>query len=233
MARSPSQLGPSLRLLHFNPRMHLDPRQEHFAITDMPSLLEQSAAGDAAAEEKLWSVVYAELHRLARRAVARERPSPDLQVSGVANEAFLRIFRNGFPEWKGPRYFVATLARAIEQYLLDRARTRGRIKRGDGVRPLTLGVVPGELASYERTIGPDCEALLEALIKLEQDSPRAAEITRMRFVLDLSAQETADLLDISLSTVKREWSYARAFFLRELKHPVAELDASGEEPHDE
>ena len=80
---------------------------------------------------------------------------------------------------------------------------------------------------------PDCEALLEALIKLEQDSPRAAEITRMRFVLDLSAQETADLLDISLSTVKREWSYARAFFLRELKHPVAELDASGEEPHDE
>jgi RNA polymerase sigma factor (TIGR02999 family) len=186
-------------------------------IDEMPSLLERRAAGDPIADARLWSIVYAELHRLARRAVARERPSPDLQVSGVAHEAYLRIFRTGFPEWKGRRYFTAKLARAIEQYLMDRARTRKRVKRGDGVRPLSLGVVPGELASYERATAPDTTELIDALRALEVIAPRAAEVTRMRFILDLSTEETADMLEISPATVKREWSFARAFLLRELK----------------
>jgi RNA polymerase sigma factor (TIGR02999 family) len=192
-------------------------------IDEMPQLLERRAAGDTVADARLWSIVYAELHRLARRAVARERPSPDLQVSGVAHEAYLRIFRTGFPEWKGRRYFTATLARAIEQYLLDRARTRKRVKRGDGLRPLSLGVVPGELASFERASAPETEALLEALSMLEKVSPRAAEVTRMRFILDLSVEETADMLEMSQATVKREWSFARAFLLRELKRDAALL----------
>lgn len=186
-------------------------------LTNMPTLLERSVAGDIEAEAQLWSITYAELHRLARRAVARERPSPDLQVSGVAHEAYLRIFRTGFPEWKGPRYFVATLARSIEQYLLDRARTRGRLKRGDGLRPLALSVVPGELASFARATTHDSEVLIEALAELERASERAAEVTRLRFILDLSVEETATILGISTATVKREWSFARAFLMRALQ----------------
>lgn len=205
-------------------------------IDEMPSLLERRASGDPIADARLWSIVYAELHRLARRAVARERPSPDLQVSGVAHEAYLRIFRTGFPEWKGRRYFTATLARAIEQYLTDRARTRDRVKRGGGVRPFSLGVVPGELASYERATAPDTTALIAALRALEVVAPRAAEVTRLRFILDLSTEETADMLEVSEATVKREWSFARAFLLRELKradvsHDVE--DANEDENEDE
>jgi len=198
-------------------------------LADMPSLLARSAAGDLDAEERLWSIVYAELHRLARRAVARERPSPDLQISGVAHEAYLRIFKAGFPDWRGPRYFTATLSRAIEQYLLDRARTRHRTKRGDGNRPLSIDVVPGELASFERAMAPDTDALISALSKLEKVAPRAAEVTRMRFILDLSVEDTSEVLGIGSATVKREWSFARAFLLRELKHQTGDIQHAEDE----
>jgi len=195
----------------------------------MPQLLRRQAAGDVDADGRVWSAIYSDLHRLARMAVARERPSPDLQASGVACEAYLRIFKTGMPVWRGRRYYIATLARAIEQYLLDRARTRNRVKRGGGIRPLSLSVLPGELASFDRASACDAAPLFDALRELEQVAPRAAEVTRVLYVLNLSTEATAELLGVSTATVKREWGLARAFMLRALKR-AGEADNESNAP---
>jgi RNA polymerase sigma factor (TIGR02999 family) len=161
--------------------------------------------------DDLWKKVYDELRRLAKAFMRRERPGQTLQATALVNEAFIKMAAN-HPEFTDRRHFVGIAARAMRQILVERARARGAEKRWAGLNRVTLS---------ETLIGGGLEdamlpALDEALERLEQIDPEQARIVELRYFVGYSNEETADALGVSVATVKRRWSMARAWLFREL-----------------
>lgn len=187
-------------------------------------LLVAAGDGDARANSRLWSRVYDELRRLARRQLADEGRDCLLESTSLVHEAFLRLVGDEPIEWANRRHFFAAAARAMRHIRVDDARKRGRIKRGGGQRPDSL---PGEPTASEQD-PLEALAIDESLKKLEQAAPRQAEIVMLRYFAGLSVDETAQVLGISPRTVAYEWRFARAWLHRELARGDSRVETQGE-----
>lgn len=165
---------------------------------------------DASREEvldRLVPLVYAELHAMAEAQLRHERADHTLQPTALVHEAYLRLLGEDYPVWHHRRHFFHAAAEAMRRILVDHARRRTRVKRG-GQR------VQVPLRGLELVADGDPEeflALDDAIRRLAERDPRAAEIVRLRFFAGLSVDETARTLEISERTVKREWAVARAW----------------------
>jgi RNA polymerase sigma factor (TIGR02999 family) len=172
-------------------------------------LLADWSGGDNAALEKLIPIVQPELHRLARHYMHREREGHTLQTTALINEAYLRLVDVTHPRWNGSTHFFAVAAQLMRRIMVDHARRRQRLKRGADAVRVTLD----ETALVAESRAEELLALDEALEKLAAFEPRLCQIVEMRYFGGLSHAEIADVLKISATTVKRDWSAARAWLL--------------------
>lgn len=175
-------------------------------------LLKAMQGGDREAAAKLMPLVYEELRRLARHYMRQERSGNTLQATALVHEAYLRLVQQEEVDWQGRAHFIGVAAQLMRRVLVDYARGRARLKRGGGAvkEPLedvaaVSGLPPAELL-----------ALDEALTRLAQLDPRQSRIVELRYFGGLSVEETAEVLGISAKTVKRDWSFARAWLRSEL-----------------
>jgi RNA polymerase sigma factor (TIGR02999 family) len=179
---------------------------------EITQLLKAWTAGDEQALEKLTPVVYQELHRVARRCMAGQRPGHPFQTTDLVNEAYLRLVNCAQTNWQHRAHFFAMSAQLMRRILIDIARSRGYQKRGGGVGPLSLDEAP--------TVGiePDKNlvALDDALKELAAVDSRKSKVVELRFFGGLSIKETSEVLKVSVETVVRDWRLAKIWLLREL-----------------
>lgn len=179
--------------------------------SDITQLLQAAQEGQTGAAEKLAALVYDELHRIAASAMRREQAGHTLQPTLLVNEAFLRLVGQGDAVWRNRAQFYAVAAQIIRRILVDHARGRDSQKRNHGVR-VTLDESVAELPDHSL----DVLALDDALNQLDRLAPRQARVVELRYFTGLEIEETAAALGISPATVKRDWTFARAFLLRAL-----------------
>jgi RNA polymerase sigma factor (TIGR02999 family) len=177
------------------------------AKADVTTLLQAWGAGDRSTEEKLWPLVFAELKRLARRHMAHERPNHTLQSGALVNEVYLRLADLTNTQWESRARFFAMCARMMRAVLVDHARTRQSQKRGGDKFRVSLD----EIALVSETKSIELLALDDALKRLALIHPRKSEVVEMRFFGGLSAEETAEVLNVSRLTVIRDWNFSRAW----------------------
>jgi RNA polymerase sigma factor (TIGR02999 family) len=157
-------------------------------------------------------LVYAELHRIARRYMRHEDSGHTLQTSALINEAYLRLVDAQVVRWQSRAHFYAVSAQAMRHILVDFARARRNLKRGGGARPISLdeAVIAGPEPS------PDLCALDEALTRLAGLNPRQGRVVELRYFGGLTEEEVGEVLKISPRTVRSDWRLARAWLYREL-----------------
>ena len=174
-------------------------------------LLAAAERGGPDAVDRLVPLVYAELRQLASSYLRRERPDHTLQTTALVHEAYLRLTDQHSTNWQNRSHFLGVAAQAMRRILVDHAKGRQRIKR-DGGRPITLEEgVAVNTGQPEEVLAVD-----EALQRLAALDPRQARVVELRYFAGLTVEETAGALDLSPATVKREWTSARAWLLREL-----------------
>lgn len=169
--------------------------------------------GDESALDRLIPLVETELRRLARGYMQRERRGHTLQTTALVNEAFLRLTGARHLAWHDRAHFLAIAARLMRRVLVDHARTRGYRKRGGGAQHVTLH----EQLAVAPEPPVDLVALDRALDTLAAADARKSRVIEMRFFAGLSVEETAEALDVSPDTVKRDWRLAKLWLLRELE----------------
>ena len=175
-------------------------------------LLQAWTSGDKDALEKLTPLIYAEMRRLARHYMARERSNATLETGAILNEAFLRLVHWKNARWENRSHFYGLAAQMMRRVLVDHARSRGYGKRGGGVRPVALD--EAVVVSSERS--SDLVALDEALERLAAVDERKSKVVELRFFGGLSVEETAEILNVSPFTIARDWTLAKAWLHREL-----------------
>jgi len=161
---------------------------------------------------ELLPLLYAELRELARRRLQGEAPGQTLQATALVHEAYLRLVGADDPRWEGRAHFFAAAAEAMRRVLVERARAKGRLKRGAGHRVASLD----SAATISDEPDPDVLDLDAALTRLAEQSPRKARVVELLHFAGLQLSEVATLLGVSLATVKSDWSFARAWLHREL-----------------
>lgn len=171
------------------------------------TLLLRAAGGDVCSAADRFPAVYAELRRLAEVQFAGEGAGHTLQPTALVNEAWLRLLDERGEKWTNPAYFFAAAAEAMRRILIEHARRRGRKVRGGGLARLALDGVDAASDADE----PDWDGFDEALTALGVQDARAAQVVRLRVYAGLGVHGTAEALGVSPATVKREWSYARAW----------------------
>jgi len=175
-------------------------------------LLHAWSQGDKNALARLMPLVYADLHRLARRCMAQERPDHTLQATALVHESYLRLLDAAQPRWQDRAQFLAVCARMMRRILVDWARSRQRLKRQSDLPPLYLQEA---LAGMGRR-GADLVILDDALTALATVDLRRSQIVELRFFGGLTVKETAEVLKISEDTVLRDWNLAKSWLRREL-----------------
>jgi RNA polymerase sigma-70 factor (ECF subfamily) len=183
----------------------------------MTILIAELRQGNAAAGEELVTLVYPELRRIAAHYMRQERPGHTLRTTGLVNEMYLRLFGAAQADWQNRAHFFAAVGREMRHILVDYARARNAKKRGD--HRLGISLTEADVAMDERF--EDVLALDEALSRLETIDPRASRVVELRYFSGLSERETAEALGVSLSTLKRDWNFARAWLLDQLKPGAA------------
>lgn len=180
--------------------------------SDVTRLLQDAASGDSAAFDHLYELVYDELVRLAR-AVRRAGAPETLNTTSLVHEAYFKLVDTpGKLQWNDRKHFFAVAARAMRQVLVNAARDKMAQKRGGGLLPITL-----DDQDFASIVEPEAFlSLHEALDRLETISKRQARIIEYRFFAGLTVSETAEALDVSERTVKRDWRFARAWLGTEL-----------------
>ena len=180
---------------------------------DVTELLGQLAKGNEAAASKLIPIVYDELRRLAAAYMRRERPDHTLQPTALVNEAYLKLIEQRNVDWHGRSHFFGIAAQIMRRILVDHARAHLRDKRGGGAIPVPME----EALVFAPEQSSELVKLDESLERLAKLDPRQSKIVEMRFFAGLTVEQTAEALDISPKTVKREWSMAKAWLHGELK----------------
>ncbi len=175
-------------------------------------ILAEVQAGVPGATDRLAAIVYEELHRIAERAMRREADGHTLQPTELVDEAFMKLVGQQNTNWQNRAQFFAVAAQTIRRILVDHARSRRRIKRDHGIR-----VTLDDAIGTEAADGIDLIALDDAMKQLDASAPRQARVVELRFFGGLEVEETAHALGISPATVKRDWTFARAFLLRSLE----------------
>jgi RNA polymerase sigma factor (TIGR02999 family) len=172
-----------------------------------------SGRKDTEASDAVLNLVYDELHRQAQRYLRRERAGHTLQTTALVHEVYLKLVKQENIVWESRSHFFGIAAKLMRQILIDYARTKHRAKRG-GAKDKTP--LENALTVGLRDTNFDLLALDEALTRLAAKEEHLANIVELRFFSGLSVEETAEVLRISDSTVKRDWQMAKAWLHREL-----------------
>ena len=180
---------------------------------EMSRLLAAWSDGDREALDRLYPLVEAELHRLARRYMRRERPDHTLQTTALVNEAYLKLNDQREVRWQNRAHFFGIAAQIMRRILIDHARKHAYAKRGGGAVHVPLD----EAAVLTKERAAELVALDEALGRLAAVDPRKARVVELRFFGGLSVKETAEVVGLSEITVIREWNKAKTFIFKELR----------------
>jgi RNA polymerase sigma factor (TIGR02999 family) len=179
---------------------------------EVTRILTELSEGDHGAADRLLPLVYDELRRRAGRYLIHERSDHTLQPTALVHEAYLKLVNQKDARWQDRLHFYHVAAEAMRRVLVNHAREHKRLKRGGGAGTVSLqdsDVPTGELAI-------DLLALDEALDRLGELDARQLQVAQLRYFGGFTIEETADLLGISAAQVKRDWTSARAFLLREV-----------------
>ena len=179
-------------------------------ITHILTAIEQ---GDPAASDELLPLVYQELRHLAAHKMAGERPGHTLQPTALVHEAWLKLVDAPAQSWQNRAHFFGAAAEAMRRILIDRARRKGRQRRGSGAEHL-------DVAQFEIVSPVPVDQLLalnDALDRFAKLEPRQAELVKLRYFVGLKIEEAAQVLGISEATAKRWWAYARAWLFHEIQ----------------
>ncbi len=182
------------------------------SANDLTKLVQAANRGDRKAAADLLPVVYAELRNLARSRMAHLPPGSTLQPTALVHEAYMRVAGKQDPGWDNRGHFFAAAAESMRQILVDHARRKKRLKRGGDKKRIDVEDFDMPLASPVE----DILALDEALERLKEDDERKAQIVNLRFFAGLNREETAAAMNISVSTVDREWRYIIARLHKEI-----------------
>ena len=207
----PAPLRAKMRSIH---RKAMPASEDESQRQQVSRLLADWSKEDPAARDALVAIVYKELRRLAHHYMQGERANHTLQTTALVNEAYLRLTDLNRMQWRDRGHFFAMAATLMRRVLVDHARDRARDKRGGGVVFTTL--------QDERVATPpgiDALALDEALDRLAAIDPVHARIVELRYFAGLTIEETSEALRISPATVKREWTWARAWLYHKLGGP--------------
>ena len=185
--------------------------------SQVTELLVRWRGGDREALDSLLPIVYDELRRIARHYLQGERPGHTLQSTALVNEAYVRMVAQDFPQWQNRAHFFAVAAQLMRQILVDHARSHRASKRGGNVFKVALD----EAAEQPLATDVDIVALDDALKNLAEMDPQQSKVVELKFFAGLSIDDTAEVLGISPSTVKRDWITARAWLYRELDRSSA------------
>jgi RNA polymerase sigma-70 factor (ECF subfamily) len=182
------------------------------APQNITGLLVAWSNGDRAALNSLVPLIYAELHRLASRYMRQEGPGHTLNTTALVNEAYLRMVNQKEVNWQNRTHFFAVSAQSMRNILVDMARGRKRQRRGGDAEHLSLD----ESLVFSEERAAELIALDDALNELAKIDERKSRIVEMRYFGGLSVEETAEVLQVSVATVDREWRRARAWLYSEL-----------------
>lgn len=176
-------------------------------------LLAQWSEGDELALKKLMPLVYDELKIIAKRYMSGQKNRPTFQTTELIHEAYLKLAGNDMNKWENRSHFFGVASKAMRHILIDHARQRQAEKRGGGKTQI-ISFKEGNVISPERA--EEFIALDEALDKLENLDERKTRVVEMRYFGGMTFEETADILKVSIITVKRDWSFSKMWLLREL-----------------
>jgi RNA polymerase sigma-70 factor, ECF subfamily len=179
---------------------------------DGPELLLETSFGQAESPEELFACVYQELRQVARSYMRRERADHTLQATALVNEAYLRLFDGQQFQWDNRKHLFCMVTRSMRRVLVDHARKRGAERHGGAFRKTMLDeqgpAIFGDPADFL--------ALSEALDKLAQLNPRQAQVVELHSLAGLTEEETAEVLGVSVKTVKNDWRFAKAWLKTEI-----------------
>ena len=183
-------------------------------MTDVTQILSQIESGDPSAAVQLLPLVYEELRKLAAAKLAQEKPGQTLQATSLVHEAYIRLVDvEKAQHWNSRGHFFGAAAEAMRRILLNRARDKGRMKRGGQRHRVDLEKVDLAVdAPYD-----DLLAIDESIERLAEENRECANVVKLRFFAGLSIDDAAAALGISASTAKRHWAYARAWLFDALR----------------
>jgi RNA polymerase sigma factor (TIGR02999 family) len=183
-------------------------------VSDVTQILNAIDAGEPRAAEKLLPLVYVELRQLAAQRLAQEKAGQTLQATALVHEAYIRLVDvDRAQSWDSRGHFFAAAAEAMRRILVDRAREKGREKRGGKFKRVDIDAI--DIAT---TAAPDqLLAIDDSLAKLDRDDPAAAKLVELRYFAGLTVEEAGKAIGVSTATAYRHWNYARAWLHSELQ----------------
>ena len=179
---------------------------------NITQLLNKVSDGDGLALERILPLVYDELRIISSKYLRDEYRKHTLQTTELVHEAYIKLIGDEKLTWENRAHFFGIAARSMRQILVDYARKRKAVKRGSGETKLSLDKAEFLITDSEEQI----LLLDDALEKLEELDERASKIVELRYFSGLSIEETANMLNISAATVKRDWNFAKAWLYREI-----------------
>ena len=184
---------------------------------DLTGLLIEWGEGDKAALDRLTTLVYDQIRRIAHRYVQREREGQTLQTTALVNEAYLRLAGSANISWQNRAHFFAVTAQVMRRILIDHARRRHYVRHGGEAQQVALEVAVSEAALMSLPRAAELLALDEALDELTRLDPRKSRVVELRYFGGLSLEETAKVLEVSPMTVRRDWRAAKAWLYMRVK----------------
>jgi RNA polymerase sigma factor (TIGR02999 family) len=187
------------------------------AADNLTSLLIEWREGDESALDRLTPLVYDEIRRIAHRYVRREREGQTLQTTALVNEAYLRLAGSQPVDWQSRAHFFAVTAQVMRRILIDHARRRQFVKHGGEVQRVSFELAAREAPAMSQPRAAELLALNDALDELGRIDPRKSDVVQLRYFAGLTLEETAEALQVSLMTVRRDWRAAKAWLYRRIK----------------
>lgn len=199
------------------------------STADVTSLLRAWSAGDRSAEAEVLPLIYDELRKIARSGLNGDAGSITLQATDIVNEAYLRLAKQRTTDWNDRQHFFAVTATVVRRILLDAARRRLADKRDRRREAVSLDASPDITLPTQAMTTARAVELLDldnALVALSESYPRQARLVELRYFSGLSVEESADYLDVSPATAKRDWLMAKAWLFRRLGDPESRVVAN-------
>jgi len=191
-------------------------RTADLAANDLTGLLVDWARGDQAALDQLTPLVYDEIRRIAHRYVQREREGQTLETTALVNEAYLRLAGSQRVEWQNRAHFFAVTAQVMRHILIDHARRRRYVKYGGEVQRVSFDAATRDATVMSQPRAAELLALDEALNELAKIDQRKSRVVELRYFGGLSIEETAEVLEVSAMTVRRDWRAAKAWLYKKV-----------------
>ena len=183
-------------------------------MSDVTRILNAIEEGDPKAADELLPLVYEELRLLAAQKMRHERPGQTLQATALVHEAYIRLVESECQNWNGRNHFFMAAAEAMRRILIEHARRKQSLKHGGDHQRLDLD--DAVLTCGDDEFSDNLLAMNDAFEKLSRKNKQKADVIRLRYFAGLTIEQTAEILDSSPATVKRDWAYARAWLLEEI-----------------